>query len=357
MGVSRRSHATPSTRRQIERWTALTSAFLVRHRIRIAVDTVVASIVLSLPLGVAVGQATSRAHQATTSSFAPPSAEVARARTVSRSSTITAARDPQTTVAEDVRPIVQYTLSKADTLATLANFFGISAEAIAFANGITDPGNLEAGRTIMIPPGEGALYAVQAADTVESVAQRFTVDPKVIMEYNRLYFEPEHFAPGQLIFVRGAALPGLVYAVADKEEEVEAPAVVARPAPAPVPAPAPARSAGLLWPVGGRITQYFWAFHTGVDIAAPYGTGVGASDGGTVVSAGWVSVGGLSVRIKHPSGIETGYYHLGAVFVAPGAKVARGQIIGTIGMTGVTTGPHVHWETKLAGRFVNPLAY
>lgn len=325
---------------------------LFRCRSHFLVDVAVVALVLSLPLSL---------RAPLTATTQEPSALAAaadidgpRAETVSRGGTISAAIDTRTTVADDVRPIPQYTLGANDSLQSLANFFKVSAEAIAFSNGITDPrlGDQQ-GRTILIPPGEGALYTVKESDTVESVAARFKVDPKAIMGYNRLYFEPEHFAPGQLIFVPGAAVPGLVYAAADPEEEVQAPIVLARPEPV-VAAP----TGRLPWPVGGRITQYFWAFHNGVDIAARYGTGVAASAFGTVVSTGWVPVGGLSVRIRHGNDFETGYYHLGAVFVAPGQKVWPGQIIGTVGMTGVTSGPHVHWEVKLiGGSFVNPLTY
>lgn len=320
-------------------------------------DSAIVALVLSLPL--AATAARTHTAAAPTELDLPEVASAfstgERAQPVSRSSSIAATRDPRTTVAEEIAPIVQYTLSAADTLGTLSNFFKVSPEAIAFANGITEPKlKNQQGRTIMIPPGEGALYAVAEGDTIESVAARFKVDPRVIMEYNRLYFEPEHFALGQLVFVPSASLPGLVY---EAEVEIEAPQVIARPAPAPAPAPARVSGDGLQWPVGGRITQYFWAYHSGVDIAAPYGSGLGASDRGVVSQAGWFPVGGLGVRIRHPSGLVTGYYHMGAIFVGPGQEVARGQIIGSIGMTGVTTGPHVHWEATLNGRYVNPLAY
>lgn len=322
---------------------------LFRHRSHFAVDIAVVVLVLSLPLSLRSTPATAIAQEA---SVLAAVADAPRAQTVSRSATISAATDPRTAISEDVRPIVQYTLSAKDTLVSLSNFFKVSAEAIAFSNGITDPDLAsQAGRTIMIPPGDGALYVVKAGDTVESVADRFKVDPKVIMGYNRLYFEPEHFAPGQLIFVAGAAVPGLVYAAADPGEGIVPPIVLARPEPA-----AAAPTGRLAWPVGGRITQHFWGFHTGVDIAAPYGSGVAASEVGTVVRAGWVAVGGLSIQVSHGNGLVTGYYHLGSVFVAPGQKVSRGQIIGTIGMTGVTTGPHVHWEAMLNGAFVDPLS-
>jgi murein DD-endopeptidase MepM/ murein hydrolase activator NlpD len=316
---------------------------------RWTMNLAVSILVLSLPLAATAATGPGASAGPTAGSLIAAS-EAPRAQAIARGATISAARNPVTVQSEDVRPIHEYTLGKTDTLGSVANFYGVSPEALAFANGITDPLHLEVGRTIRVPPGDGALYTVAEGDTVETVAERFKVQPAAIEEYNRLYFEPEHFATGQLVFVPGATLPALVYETVDAEPEV--PTVIAR---APAPVAAPASTGRLVWPTGGRITQYFWYAHTGVDLAAPYGTGLGAAADGTVSATGWVPVGGLRVCVKHDGGIESCYYHTGAVFVTPGQKVARGQIVATIGMTGVTTGPHVHWETKLNGVFVNPL--
>src|SRR5207244_13344828 len=110
-------------------------------------------------------------------SLAPVDGEptVARVASQSRGGTITAGRSPVTAVAEGVRPIPTYTLSTDDTLSSIANFYGLSPEAIAFANGITDPYHLQLGRELMIPPFEGALYTVVAGATAEPVATRFQV--------------------------------------------------------------------------------------------------------------------------------------------------------------------------------------
>ncbi len=358
MHPSRRPHATPSARRTLARSLRRWGAVLFRYKLRVIADLAVAALVLSLPLGLRSAPSLATGSSGETAPVADVLASYAgmeplRAQTVSRGETITAAGDPRTAITPDVKPIEHYKLGEADTLQSLANHYKVSPEAIAFSNGITDPDlRARVGREIRIPPGEGALYVVKEGDTVEGVAARFSVDPKAIMDYNRLYFEPEHFAPQQLIFVPGATVPGLVYATARVGENVRPPAVLSRPV-AAVSSP----QGQFLWPVGGRITQRFWAFHTGVDLAASYGSGVGASDAGTVVATGWVPVGGMSIRIRHGNGFETGYYHLGAIFVAEGQQVARGQIVGSIGMTGVTTGPHVHWELKRNGAFVDPLAY
>lgn len=326
--------------------------------LRIGANAFVALIVVSLPFAASAAAhpaGDAQAPVAAVSTFATSVEQLPaapRAQVEARGGTITAGRNPLTVAAEGIRPVVAYTLSTSDTLSSLANYFGVSPEAIAFANGITDPAKLEAGRQIAIPPVEGALYTVAADDTVESVAARFKVDPDVIRTYNRLFFEPEHFAPGQRILVQGAALPALVYQTADADmAEAEKPTVIARAAPA---APAPAQRGGTLaWPVNGVVTQYFWSAHTGVDIAAPYGSGLASSIDGVVSATGWVAVGGLRVCISS-GGLEECYYHTGAVFVSPGQRVSKGQIVASIGMTGVTTGPHVHWETKINGVFQNP---
>ena len=337
----------------IRRSALALSSSVRRHAALLLVNLAVAAIVVALPfIGTAratSASASSTALGATSLSSSDGSIEASdaglalRAQPQPRGGTITAGRNPVTVQAQGVRPITEYTLSPDDSLWSLANFFGVSPEAIAFANGISDPWHLQVGRQIMIPPLEGALYTVAAGDTVESVAARFKVDPEVIRTYNRLYFEPEHFAPGQLIFVQDAALPRL-------PEEVPGASVIAR-----VAAPSSARGGGTLaWPVRGYITQYFWYGHTGVDIAAPYGSGLAASVDGVISQTGWVAVGGLHLCVT-AGNLEECYYHLSAAYLPVGAPVRAGQIVAAIGLTGVTTGPHVHWETRVNGQLVNPL--
>ncbi|MGH9430256.1 MAG: M23 family metallopeptidase [Terriglobia bacterium] len=123
-----------------------------------------------------------------------------------------------------------------------------------------------------------------------------------------------------------------------------------------------------LWPVHGEITAGFGermdpfsgesAFHSGLDIAAPKGTVVEAAGDGIVLSAGRAEAGyGNEIVIDHGSGITTTYGHLSKVFVVVGQEVKRGEVIGTVGMTGRTTGPHLHYEVRVHQTPVNPAKF
>ena len=122
-----------------------------------------------------------------------------------------------------------------------------------------------------------------------------------------------------------------------------------------------------LWPVRGQITAGFGqrmdplsgegAFHAGLDISAPYGSQVQASGDGIVFSASPDSGYGNAILIDHGYGITTKFGHLSKIFVVLGQEVKRGQVIGAIGMTGRTTGPHLHYEVLVNETPVNPSRY
>jgi len=97
--------------------------------------------------------------------------------------------------------------------------------------------------------------------------------------------------------------------------------------------------------------------HTGLDIAAPLGTPVTAPAAGTVIDVGEYFFNGRTVFIDHGRGLVTMYNHLNRIAVKPGARVARGEPIGEIGMTGRVTGPHLHWSVSLNNARVDPLLF
>jgi murein DD-endopeptidase MepM/ murein hydrolase activator NlpD len=110
---------------------------------------------------------------------------------------------------------------------------------------------------------------------------------------------------------------------------------------------------------GGRIHPIlgYYRFHSGVDWANPTGTPILASGNGVVTFAGWKSGYGRYTRIQHMNGYESGYGHQSgfAKGIVPGAKVRQGQVIGYVGSTGQSTGPHLHYEVLIGGQFKDPL--
>jgi murein DD-endopeptidase MepM/ murein hydrolase activator NlpD len=118
-------------------------------------------------------------------------------------------------------------------------------------------------------------------------------------------------------------------------------------------------------PVAGRVTSGFGErfhpilgyvrFHAGVDLGASAGTPIVAAADGRVVAAGWHGGYGRQVAIAHANGIETTYGHMSRIAAFPGEMVRRGQVIGYVGSSGLSTGPHLHFEVTKNGRPVNPM--
>ncbi|TYP57443.1 M23 family metallopeptidase [Thermosediminibacter litoriperuensis] len=120
-------------------------------------------------------------------------------------------------------------------------------------------------------------------------------------------------------------------------------------------------SGRFIWPVTGQITSRFgtrWGeFHTGLDIANSPGTPVRAANAGVVTFAGRNGGYGKLVIVNHGGGFETYYAHLNTISVSVGEKVEKGEVLGTVGTTGRTTGPHLHFEVRVNGAPKNPLLY
>lgn len=122
--------------------------------------------------------------------------------------------------------------------------------------------------------------------------------------------------------------------------------------------------AGLLWPVPARVSSGFgmrlhpllgfMRFHRGIDLKASWGAPIVAAADGRVAMAGWGGGHGRQVRLAHAGGIATSYSHMSRIAASPGQMVRQGQVIGYVGSSGLSTGPHVHYEVSRNGRPVNP---
>jgi len=97
--------------------------------------------------------------------------------------------------------------------------------------------------------------------------------------------------------------------------------------------------------------------HKGIDLAAPTGTPIYASADGVVTRADWFSGYGLFISLDHGASLETRYGHMSRLNVAEGQEVKKGDLIGYVGSTGRSTGPHLHYEVRIAGMAVNPVPY
>jgi murein DD-endopeptidase MepM/ murein hydrolase activator NlpD len=125
-------------------------------------------------------------------------------------------------------------------------------------------------------------------------------------------------------------------------------------------------SSGMTWPVAGHITSYFGyryhpilhftRFHAGVDFGASWGSPIVAAADGQVAAAGWAGGYGRQVRIAHGGGLVTSYSHMSEIVAAPGSFVHAGQLIGYVGSSGLSTGPHLHYEVLRQGVPINPLS-
>jgi murein DD-endopeptidase MepM/ murein hydrolase activator NlpD len=276
----------------------------------------------------------------------------------------------------DLPPYQVYEVQEGDNVTTIADRFGISPEYIVANNvEIHDSDFLVLGQSILIPAGNGILHEIRYGETLSDIAARYDVDVQAIVEFRANGIaSPDDVTENQLVYVPGGvplpAAPPEAEPVPDDGAPVEA----------PTPPPSdgagddaddgaggqvvtgPPSSSGLIWPFYGNISSYYSSSHPlGIDIDGfnnPYGSVVAATSGTVIFAGGNACCSyGLYVVIMSPDGIETLYAHLASISVSQGESVAQGQVIGTVGSTGYSTGTHLHFEVIDNGVRVNPLSY
>jgi len=206
---------------------------------------------------------------------------------------------------------------------------------------------LDAKRGLDAAESEARQRAADVADTKDGLSQALASQQRIHSELQKriddLVFETRGLAEQE----------GSLEALIEAQDAAYA-AQVARAESAAI----SSHIGGLIWPVHGPVTREFGyqpgGFHPGIDIAPPYGTPIHASAFGVVVFAGWEGGYGNYTCIDHGRGLSTCYAHQSQIQVSVGQSVVRGQVIGLEGSTGNSTGPHVHFETRVNGKPQNP---
>jgi LysM repeat protein len=269
---------------------------------------------------------------------APPLVAVSTAAAPAERAVVVARGEPITALRKDPPGLQVHAVAPGETLLSIAATYGITPQTLAYNNQIKDTAELRPGQSLVVPPIDAAIHVVRDGETLAGIAASFGANAETVRTVNSVAFEPADVTPGRvlLIPVPEGRYPGFRLVVSD------APRVFAP---------------RIRWPTEGIVTQLFSQIHTGIDIAAPYGSPVVASDSGTVTEVGWRGPGGLSVCVLLDWGLEVCDYHLSATQVELGERVVGGQRIASVGSSGVSTGPHVHWEARTNGVLVDPMTY
>lgn len=232
-----------------------------------------------------------------------------------------------------------YTVTKGDTLGSIAARHGVDIDTLVSMNGITSAKGLAVGQVLKIPNMKGIVHVVTKGESLSSIATANKLSMTAIADANNL--GTGVLTPGQAIF-----LPGVHLASADLRSVF---------------------GDQTIWPVKGIISSWFGyrpdpftgvrRFHGGLDIAIPSGTPVKAAMDGRVADVGYSQEFGNYVIINHAKGLQTLYGHLSKQTVVTGQAIAQGQVLGLSGNTGYSTAPHLHFGIYKGGVSVNPLKY
>lgn len=244
-----------------------------------------------------------------------------------------------------------YTVRDGDTLQSIAAMFDVSVNTIRWANSISGT-TVKPGTELVILPVSGVRHVVKLGDTLQSIAKKYGADLSDILSYNNISLDAK-LNPGDVIIVPGGVL-----------SEAEVPTThstgtkaYARAADADAFEPLlvnvskyPSYPGYYARPVAGGVKTQDLHGYNAVDIGAPYGSPVYAAASGKVIIAksnGAYNGGyGNYIVVSHPNGTQTLYAHLSKVNVSVGQSVLQGQTIGAIGITGWSTGPHLHFEVR-----------
>lgn len=230
-----------------------------------------------------------------------------------------------------------YEVKKGDTITDVAKLFNVSVNTIMWANNLPSR-TLKPGDTLIILPITGIKHTVKKGDTIKTLASKYKADVNDIAKYNGITLEGD-LALGETVIIPDGEIVVAQPAKPKTTTKLKVISSYANVAP----------SGLLIRPiVGGRKTQGLHG-QNAVDIAATPGTPITASGNGRVIASrigGYNGGYGNMVIISHDGGVQTVYAHMREVNVSQGEVVVQGQVIGGVGNTGRSTGPHLHFEVR-----------
>lgn len=249
-----------------------------------------------------------------------------------------------------------YVVRKGDTLSQIAKMYGVSTNTILWANDLKD-GIITEGDTLTILPISGIKHIVKQGETIQGIVKQHGGDLKEVLQFNDISIDTRLNVGDEIIIPDGDAVATPTKSNSSQSSgstsgsgpTSKSKKVIIGPSTASRFSNLPDHGDYYMRPiVGGRKTQGIHGYN-GVDLASVIGTPVMASAEGTVIvskNSGWNGGYGNYVVIQHPNGTQTLYAHLNKSIVFVGLRAAKGQVIGYLGNTGNSTGPHLHFEIR-----------
>jgi LysM repeat protein len=237
-----------------------------------------------------------------------------------------------------------YTVRSGDTISTVAKMFNVSMNTILWANDLTSKSVLRQGQTLVILPVTGLTYTVKKGDTIQGIAKKYNADVNDILNYNDITLTSP-LGIGDKLLLPDAEMSATVIpsGLSVAKVSIGSSALIDGQG-------GPSFNGYFSCPVPGSHISQGLHGHNGVDLADARGTPIRAAAAGTVIisraNGAWNGGYGNFVVILHGNSTQTLYAHMLKTSVSSGERVAQNQIIGYIGMTGLTTGPHLHFEIR-----------
>jgi murein DD-endopeptidase MepM/ murein hydrolase activator NlpD len=230
-------------------------------------------------------------------------------------------------------------VKKGDTLYTVAKLFKVSKNTIIWANDLKSE-NISPGDILVILPITGIKHTVKKGDTISSIAKKYKADVDDIAKFNGMS-KDQDLEVGIIVMVPEGEIT-IVQPTKSKSNNVSTGKILNTYS-------YTAPNGFLIRPVVGGYKSQGLHGHNGVDIASAPGTPILAAANGRIIiakSSGYNGGYGDLIIISHDNNIQTVYAHLRAVYVSSGQTVSQGQVIGELGNTGKSTGPHLHFEVR-----------